>query len=58
MNIQISDTNVFKGMFEAISSIIFEANMEVKEEGIMINAMDSSHICLVSITLKKEDFDP
>ncbi len=54
---KLSDSQVVRGIFESVSSIISEVNMKIDENGIGMAAMDLSHICLVSLTLKKEDFD-
>jgi|SRR6056297_1935523 len=54
---KLSDSSVVKGIFDSVSSIISEVNMKIDENGINMAAMDLSHICLVSLDLKKEDFD-
>ncbi len=54
---KLNDSSVVKGIFDAVSSIISEVTMKIDENGIGMAAMDLSHICLVSLDLKKEDFD-
>ncbi|MHA1584726.1 MAG: proliferating cell nuclear antigen (pcna) [Promethearchaeota archaeon] len=54
---KINDSRIVKGIFEAVSAIISETLLKVNKEGITLTAMDLSHICLVSLTLKKEDMD-
>jgi proliferating cell nuclear antigen len=54
---KIKDSKVVRGIFEAVSSIISEVLLKVDKDGISMTAMDLSHICLVSLKLKKEDLD-
>ncbi len=55
---KMKDSKIIKGIFEAVSSIINETRIQVKKDkGLFMSAMDGSHICLVSLSLKKEDFD-
>ncbi len=54
---KLKDSRVVRGIFEAVSSIITQVNLKVTPEGLSMTAMDLSHICLVSLNLKKEDLD-
>jgi proliferating cell nuclear antigen len=55
---KVKDSKVVKGIFDAVSAIITETRLKVDPKfGITMTAMDGSHICLVSLTLKKEDMD-
>jgi len=55
---KIKDARVVKGIFEAVSAIISETLLKVDPaKGISLTAMDLSHICLVSLDLRKEDMD-
>lgn len=55
---KIKDARIVKGMFEAVSAIISETLLKVDpDKGITLTAMDLSHICLVSLSLVKEDLD-
>ena len=44
-------------MLEAIRELITEANFEVGHGGINLQAMDSSHVSLVALTLRSDGFD-
>ncbi len=55
---KFKDARIVKGMFEAVSAIISETLLKVDpDKGITLTAMDLSHICLVSLSLVKEDLD-
>jgi proliferating cell nuclear antigen len=55
---KLKDAKIVKGIFEAVSAIISETLLKIDPAvGITLTAMDTSHICLVSLTLKKEDLD-
>ena len=55
---KIKDAKVVRGVFEAVSAIITETYLNVDpEKGITLTAMDDAHICLVALTLTKEDLD-
>ena len=56
-NIILNDINVFKEAFESISTIVDEVICHIDNEGFRVNAIDRSHICFVSLDLKKELFD-
>jgi proliferating cell nuclear antigen len=56
--VKIKDSKVVRGIFEAVSAIISETRLKIDPNvGMSMSAMDGSHICLVSLTLKKEDLD-
>jgi proliferating cell nuclear antigen len=52
----LKDSSLFKGIVESIKELVVEANAEVKPEGIFIQAMDTSHVALISVNLKAEGF--
>ena len=54
---KLKDSRLVKGIFDAVSAIISETILKVTAEGMTLTALDLSHICLVSLTLVKEDFD-
>ncbi len=54
---KIKDSKMVRGLFEAVSSVISEVLLKVDTKGISMTAMDLSHICLVSLDLKKADLD-
>jgi len=45
-------------MLEAIKELVSDANFDCSETGIALQAMDNSHVALVSLLLKAEAFDP
>jgi proliferating cell nuclear antigen len=55
---KLKDSKMLKGIFEAVSAIISETRLKIDPaKGLTMTAMDGSHICLVSLTLNKEDLD-
>jgi len=58
MKIRLKDSKKVKAIFYAMSSIISETRLKVDPaKGLFITAMDGSHICLVNLSIKKEDMD-
>ncbi|NYT18009.1 MAG: proliferating cell nuclear antigen (pcna) [Methanobacteriales archaeon] len=53
----LSDSNILKTSFDAISSIVDEVQMQADEEGLRLDALDRSHITFVHLELKKNLFD-
>ena len=53
----LSDSNILKTSFDAISSIVDEVQMQADEEGLRLDALDRSHITFVHLELKKGLFD-
>ncbi len=43
---------------QAFNSLVSEFNMEVTSSGIAVQAMDTSHVCLISLELDGGAFDP
>lgn len=56
-NIELSDTELFKTSFEAISSIIDETSIVIDSEGFRVRALDRSHISFVNLMLEPTVFD-
>ncbi|XP_065837548.1 uncharacterized protein [Oscarella lobularis] len=50
--------SLLKKILEAIGNISTEANFDCSSSGISLQTMDSSHVCLVSLLLRSETFDP
>ncbi|KAL3287424.1 hypothetical protein HHI36_001896 [Cryptolaemus montrouzieri] len=48
---------VFKKVLEAIKELLNEASFDCSESGIQLQAMDISHVSLVSLMLKSNGFD-
>ncbi len=42
---------------DSIKELVTDTNLECSGTGIMLQAMDSSHVALVSLNLKMEGFD-
>ncbi|CAG8626903.1 13548_t:CDS:2 [Ambispora gerdemannii] len=53
-----NNAGLIKKIVTCINELVSEANLDVTESGISLQAMDSSHIALVSLLLSKEGFDP
>ena len=49
--------SLFKKIIEAIKELVIDANLECNENGISMQAMDSSHVSLCALNLKTEGFD-
>lgn len=54
---ELSDPNILKTSFDAISSIVDEVQIQVDSEGMRLDALDRSHITFVHLELHKELFD-
>lgn len=55
---KLGQGNVFKKVLEAIKDLVPNANWECSSSGINVQAMDSSHVSLVSISLEADGFEP
>ena len=44
-------------LLEAVKELIQEANFEVQAEGMSLQAMDGSHVSLVSLHLRSDGFE-
>jgi proliferating cell nuclear antigen len=53
----VIDAKDFKKIVESVSNLVDEICFEVDEQGIKANAMDPSHVALVSVNIPKESFD-
>jgi len=53
----LSDSNILKTSFDAISSIVDEVQMQANEKGLKLDALDRSHITFVHLELKNDVFD-
>lgn len=54
---RISQGSVLKKLVEALKELLTEGNFDVSSTGIFLQAMDSSHVCLVSLDLHEDGFD-
>lgn len=48
---------VLKKVVEAVKDLVNEANMDVQEAGVNMQAMDNSHVSLFTLTLRKDGFE-
>jgi len=48
--------DILKKAVDAVKDLVNEANMDVQEAGVNMQAMDSSHVSLFTLTLRKEGF--
>ncbi|OPY21043.1 MAG: DNA polymerase sliding clamp [Methanobacterium sp. PtaU1.Bin097] len=53
----LSDSNILKTSFDAISSIVDEVQMQADGDGLKLDALDRSHITFVHLELKSDVFD-
>ena len=49
--------SLFKKVLEAIKDLLNEATWDCNSTGISLQAMDSSHVSLVSLSLRSDGFD-
>lgn len=49
--------SLLKKLVEALKELVQEVNFDVSAAGISLQAMDSSHVCLVSFCLRADGFD-
>ena len=54
---ELSNPNILKTSFDAISSIVDEVQIQTDSEGFRLNALDRSHITFVHLELKSSLFD-
>lgn len=54
---ELSNANVLKTSFDAISSIVDEVQIQTDSEGFRLDALDRSHITFVHLELKSSLFD-
>ena len=54
---ELSDSNILKTSFDAISSIVDEVQIQTDSEGMRLDALDRSHITYVHLELKESLFD-
>mmetsp|Transcript_30725 Transcript_30725/g.70308 ORF Transcript_30725/g.70308 Transcript_30725/m.70308 type:complete len:117 (-) Transcript_30725:670-1020(-) len=54
---RITQGKVLKQLIEAIKDLITDANFDCNEDEMTIQAMDTSHVSLVSVALRSDGFD-
>ena len=55
--LKLDNSRILKGIVETLSSIIDETEFKVTPSEFTISAMDPSRICLLKLSIKKENFD-
>ncbi|KKN21591.1 hypothetical protein LCGC14_0923890 [marine sediment metagenome] len=55
--LKLENSRILKGIVETLSSIIDETEFRVTPKEFTISAMDPSRICLLKLSIKKENFD-
>ncbi|KKN32369.1 hypothetical protein LCGC14_0814470 [marine sediment metagenome] len=55
--LKLENSRILKGIIETLASIIDETEFRVTPNEFTISAMDPSRICLLKLSLKKENFD-
>jgi proliferating cell nuclear antigen len=53
---KIQKGSLLKKIVEALRELVTDANIDCTPEGINMQAMDSSHVSLVSLTLRNDGF--
>lgn len=54
---ELSDPNILKTSFEAISSIVDEVQIQTNSEGLKLDALDRGHVTFIHLELKASVFD-
>ena len=55
--LKLESSRILKGIVETLASIIDETEFRVSPKEFTISAMDPSRICLLKLSIKKDDFD-
>ncbi|KAJ2900287.1 hypothetical protein MKZ38_002505 [Zalerion maritima] len=55
---RLEQAQLLKKVVEAIKDLVQDCNFDCNDSGIALQAMDNSHVALVSMTLKAEGFSP
>ncbi|KAF8821463.1 proliferating cell nuclear antigen PCna1 [Cardiosporidium cionae] len=53
---KIGHATILRRLFDVIKDMVAEVNLDCSEEGIRLQAMDTSHVSLVSLTLEDSGF--
>ena len=54
---RLTQGRVFKQIIDAIKDLVQDTNIDIDQEEMSIQAMDSSHVSLVQVTLRSDGFD-
>ncbi|ODA81819.1 hypothetical protein RJ55_00324 [Drechmeria coniospora] len=55
---RLEQANILKKVVDAIKDLVQDCNFDCNDSGIALQAMDNSHVALVSMMLKAEGFSP
>ncbi|KAK2020121.1 proliferating cell nuclear antigen [Colletotrichum eremochloae] len=55
---RLDQADILKKVVDAIKDLVQDCNFDCNDSGIMLQAMDNSHVALVSMALKAEAFSP
>ncbi|KAI8374699.1 proliferating cell nuclear antigen [Radiomyces spectabilis] len=55
---RLQQAKLLKSLLEAVKELVTECNFECNDSGIELQAMDNSHVALVSMLLRSDGFDP
>ena len=53
---QLEESGTIKKLIESIRELVHEVNIEATPAGIALQAMDSSHVALISMNLRSDGF--
>jgi len=54
---RLNDATIIKKILDAIKDLLNEGTFDCSDSGIQLQAMDNSHVSLVSLTLRSDGFD-
>jgi proliferating cell nuclear antigen len=54
---KLTEGNILKKIIEAIKDLVTDVNIDISPAGISLQAMDTSHVALVSLNLSMEGFE-
>jgi proliferating cell nuclear antigen len=55
---RLEQADILKKVVDAIKDLVQDCNFDCNDSGIALQAMDNSHVALVSMMLKSESFSP
>ena len=55
---RVAQGGLLKKLISSISDMVGESNWEANDTGISLQAMDTSHVALVSLLLRSDGFEP
>lgn len=54
---RLVSSGIIKKILDAVKDLLNDASFDCSESGIQLQAMDTSHVSLVSLNLKSDGFD-